>query len=160
MDLEKNSNLISFCGIIGRRDYFLNFVYICMIASFSIIPQQSYIINNIGSIDNIFKLNEIIYSAPLWIKAWIIFTSVFLSTVSISNAIRRLNDINGVVNRTFNIAASIIIALSGVSIFFPIFIAAILVGFVFGLNIYLLFTSTNYLQIQCYLLSDGFLHGH
>jgi hypothetical protein len=27
-------------------------------------------------------------------------------------------------------------------------------------NIYLLFTSTNYLQIQCYLLSDGFLHGH
>ncbi len=141
MDLEKNSNLISFCGIIGRRDYFLNFVYICMIASFSIIPQQSYIINNIGSIDNIFKLNEIIYSAPLWIKAWIIFTSVFLSTVSISNAIRRLNDINGVVNRTFNIAASIIIALSGVSIFFPIFIAAILVGFVFGLNIYLLFTK-------------------
>lgn len=27
-------------------------------------------------------------------------------------------------------------------------------------NTYLLFTSTYNLQIQCYLLSDGFLHGH
>ena len=120
MNLEKNSKLISFTGIIGRRDYFLNFVYICMISAFIAMPQQSFVIKNISTFDDILKLNQIIYTAPVALKIWLVFSLGFLSVVSISNAIRRLSDIQGRINNIFNIIASIVIVLGIYSIFFPV----------------------------------------
>ncbi len=141
MNLEKNSKLISFTGIIGRRDYFLNFVYICMISAFIAMPQQSFVIKNISTFDDILKLNQIIYTAPVALKIWLVFSLGFLSVVSISNAIRRLSDIQGRINNIFNIIASIVIVLGIYSIFFPVFLAIVFALVSFALNICLLFTK-------------------
>lgn len=118
-ELRLNTKLISFDGIIGRRDFAINIIYLCMINTLFVIPLIWYFASNIESIFDIFSLNKFFYSAPWLLIFWVLAGTVAIFCASLSNWIRRLNDINGFVNKTANIVLGVFAFLGAFGFVFP-----------------------------------------
>lgn len=125
-ELRLNTKLIGFDGIIGRRDYFLNIIYICMINIFFTLPLTWYLTANVETLTDFINLNRIFYNAPFLLKFWTIAGTVLVSYISVSNIIRRLNDINGKINRNLNIIIPALSVLTAFGILFPTGISLLL----------------------------------
>lgn len=90
-----SSTLFSFDGVIGRRDYFLNSVYIGIISTFFTLPYTFWAMRNANTtLDYIFAQNLFI-KAPLFLQLWLVIGSAYAFILTISNIIRRLDDVNG-----------------------------------------------------------------
>lgn len=125
-EIEINSRLISFNGAIGRHDYILNIVYLCIIQSIFTIPYVYWYIRNAGTISELVNINSIIHEIPPALFIWLIVGTIAILPISISNAIRRINDIIGGSNNILNIISAVIITIISFSYVFSPLIATIL----------------------------------
>lgn len=137
--LRLNTNLMGFDGVIGRRDYFLNVIYICMIALAFNLPLSGYWIRHAETILDFFSTSNMFYGASLGLKLWFLPGMAFVVYLGISNLIRRLNDINGEVNDKMNYTIASFLAISNFGILFPSWLTFILFILNFGLALFLLF---------------------
>jgi len=130
-----------FEGIIGRRDYFLNNIYIWMISSLIIIPYTIWAMNSMGSASEAFEPSKLFYEAPVFFKFFVVASSVICGVLGVSNFCRRLNDIFGEVRNDLNIVFSAFILLPTFAIFFPVPFSLIFFSFLvsFVLSLILLF---------------------
>ena len=111
-NLEIKTKLLSFNGVIGRRDYLLNIIYICLINSIFTIPYTLWIMANIGTIGDMFNIGKIFLDAPMMLKVWVLLGTSLTLVLSLSNMFRRLNDICGRVSNTINITCAVFVILS------------------------------------------------
>ena len=125
-ELRLNTRLIGFDGIIGRWDFCLNFIYLCIIGSLFSLPASSYLMTHISSFSDFFSMNTIFWEAPWLLKIWVFPGIAFILYIGISLIIRRLNDINGEVCRDTNAIVATLYALSTFGLFFPVGISFLL----------------------------------
>ena len=125
-ELRLNTKLIGFDGIIGRWDFCLNFIYLCMIGTLFSIPASGYLMSHIGNFGEFFSMNAIFWEAPWLLKLWVLPGTAFVLYIGVSLIVRRLNDINGSVSRDTNTIVSVLYALSAFGLLFPVGISVLL----------------------------------
>ncbi len=140
-NLRLNTKLIGFDGIIGRYDFGLNFIYLCMIGVLFSFPTSAYLMAHVGSFSEIFSMNNIFWEAPWLLKIWVLPGTAFILYIGISLIIRRLNDINGEVNKDTNAIVSTLYALSTFGLLFPLGIAVLLYIINLVILLYLIITK-------------------
>ena len=111
-NLEINNKFVSFNGVIGRRDYLINIIFICLIGSIFSVPYTIWIMANVVTIGDMFNIGKIFLDAPMLLKIWVLLGTSLTLFLSLSNMFRRLNDICGRVSNTVNISCAIFIILS------------------------------------------------
>lgn len=134
-ELKLNTNFIGFNGIIGRRDYFINILYTSMISILATIPATWSLLSNMETAKDAFNFGKLFSGMPVLLKIWYILILVFCLFIFISNIIRRLNDINGKINKTTNIAISALFIINSFVIFlpFPLLYIFGIISFIAGL---------------------------
>lgn len=138
-NLSVNSKLVSFDGVIGRRDYFLNLIIISSIAIFYTLPYSMWVMTKITQFTDIFSLNTLFFNAPVFIKVWYILGVSGVSYLLISNIVRRLNDISGRNNLPLNIICSLIFVINAFGVMFPTKLIYLISFFAFILGLFLIF---------------------
>lgn len=119
-ELRLNTKLFGFDGIIGRRDFAINIVCLCMINALFTTPLMWYVASSAENLFDFFAFNKLFYSAPAFLVIWVLLGTAGVFCVSLSNWIRRLNDINGFVNKTANIVIGTFAFLGAFSFIFPL----------------------------------------
>lgn len=137
--LQSNTKFFSFEGFLGRRDYFLNMVYICAINMIITLPYMTYIYNHMSTLEDIFKINKLFLSAPLLIQMWIFLGSIGVCILSLSNIFRRLHDICGEDNTTLKIFCATIVGAGNLFFLFPLSVNLMVVFFEIIIGLVLLF---------------------
>ncbi len=92
---EINTKLYGFGGILGRRDYCINLIYILVIMFLINCPFAIYLSKKLLSFDEILRYNEFFYGAPLILVLISLLTSIAVGALLLSNVHRRLTDILG-----------------------------------------------------------------
>lgn len=115
--LRLNTKLFGFEGIIGRRDFFLNSVYITCIMILVTLPATYWIFTNIETLTDSFT--NIFNNAPVFLKLYVLVGSIGVCILSLSNIFRRLNDICGKENRILQIFFSILALINAFYFFMP-----------------------------------------
>ena len=119
--LRLNTSFFGFDGIIGRRDYFLNMVYIWGLSAILTIPYTGWLFGNIETLADLCEPYKMFLSAPILLKLWHIVVLLAIAAVAISNNFRRMNDILGEVNNNINLLCALLWVLSSLGlIFLPI----------------------------------------
>ena len=134
-NLSINSNLCSYSGIIGRRDFTLNLVYISLISMVVSIPFMFWIMYNASEFTDMFKYSTMFNNMPILFKTWTLIVTAAILPITISNVIRRLNDLLGTINKPLNIFAAVFYALSAFAIYifpFVIFVITAFLSFIFS----------------------------
>ena len=139
--LRLNTDLYGFEGIIGRRDYFLNCIIIAAISLFFTLPATGWIMTHAQTISEMFGMGKLLASGPIFLKLWFLIGMVLTFVLHISNAFRRINDINGEVRGNINLTYAAICALANIALFLPFGILMIFVLINFVLAIIILFTK-------------------
>lgn len=117
--LRLNTKLYSFEGIIGRRDFFLNWVYISALSLLVTLPIMDWLYTNSETFLDFFAFAKVFSNAPSWLKAWVFLGITGVCILSLSNIFRRLNDICGEINKNLQITFSVFFVLSSFWIFTP-----------------------------------------
>ncbi len=133
--LRLNTDFIGFEGIIGRRDYFINILYTAMISTLATIPVTWSLLSNMETAKDAFNFGKLFSGMPVLLKIWYILILIFCLFVFISNIIRRLNDINGKINTSANIAVSVLFIINSFAMFLtpPFMYIFALISFAAGL---------------------------
>ena len=119
IDVNVNTKLFSFAGVIGRRDYFLNSLYIGIISTFFTLPYTFWAMKNANTtLDYIFMQNLFI-KAPLFLQILLFAGSLCTLLLALSNIIRRLDDISGERIMPLNIFCGIIALISSFGLIIP-----------------------------------------
>ena len=120
--LRLNTELYGrFEGIIPRRDYFLNCIYIWAISTVLTLAFWIWFFISFLSSDNIdFNLSALALSAPKFLLALFIASVIITGILSASNIHRRLNDIFGEVKASANYIFTFFIVTIPLYIFLPI----------------------------------------
>lgn len=137
--LRLNTALYGFDGIIGRRDFVLNAMYITAIAMLIGIPFGFWMSTNMTEMSDYFNMPKLFMQTPIWLKLWIISLGSVTLTLSISNIFRRLNDISGKVNTNLNIYMAIYFVINAIGTYmFPYALSCILgcITFVISMCLY------------------------
>ena len=100
--LRLNTDFIGFEGIIGRRDYFINILYTATISTLATIPVTWSLLSNMETMGDAFNYAKLCSGMPILLKLWYVLVSTVCLFIFISNIVRRLNDINGKVNKSIN----------------------------------------------------------
>lgn len=137
--LQSNTKFFSFEGFLGRRDYFLNIIYICAINTIVTLPYMTYLYNHMSTLEDVFKFNKLFLGAPLLMQMWIFLGSVGVCILSLSNIFRRLNDICGEENTTLKILCATIVIAGNLFFLFPLSVNLTLALFAIIMGLILLF---------------------
>ena len=123
--LRLNNKLYGgFEGIIGRHDFFLNWVYITSIGLIFYTPATIWFMTNCETMEDVFNINKMFLTSPIMLKLWLLAGLIAVSFLLVSNIFRRLNDINGQVKNTMNIVVSSVMVLIAFSTYLlPIYIS-------------------------------------
>jgi len=108
-----------FKGIIGRRDYFLNCVYIFSISLFFTLPYSFWTLNKATDADLIFNPLKCFQTAPILVKIWLFIGVIIICLLGLSNVFRRINDIQGSTKKVLPIIFSIFYVISSVTFLLP-----------------------------------------
>lgn len=119
MELRLNTSFIGFDGIIGRYDYFTNLICLNMITLFFTLPFKLVYLSHANDFSKIFDICGVFYETSIFLKILFFIGTAIGSYIFISNVIRRLNDINGKVNKNLNVFVSGLFLISFFSIFIP-----------------------------------------
>lgn len=119
-ELRLNTKLLSYEGIIGRRDFAINIIYLCMINALFSTPLMWHYASNAETMFDFLAFNKLFFSAPALLVIWVLLGTVGVLYVSLSNWIRRLNDINGFVNKTANIVIGSFAVIGAFSFLLPL----------------------------------------
>lgn len=138
-ELRLNTKFIGFDGIIGRYDYALNLIFLGAINLLFTLPLTAYYMSKVETLFDFFNLPGVLLEAPIILKSWIFIGGLVSSYIIVSNIIRRLNDINGRINKNANIIVSVIFVLAAFWMLFPFFIDFLLYIIVAVLGFYLIF---------------------
>lgn len=117
--LRLNTKLFSFGGVIGRRDFVLNYLYLLLIYTAFSLPFSFWIISNMKNYTETFAINNLFANSPLMIKFFLILGLLIVIVPHFFNVFKRVNDISGKENLIINIIISTIFLLSLCSVFFP-----------------------------------------
>lgn len=140
-NLEVNSKLVAFEGIIGRRDYALNIVYISMLNLLITLPYSFWVMKNAQSSSELFNIGTMLTSMPILLKLWVLVGTAAILPLSISNLIRRLNDICGKVNKNLNFFFAALLVIFAYATYVLPFILTMFMSFIcFVAGVILLFT--------------------
>lgn len=118
-ELRLNTKLIGFDGVIGRRDFCLNIVYLCMIGAIFMTPLSLYFAAHAQTMLDFFSLNKLFWNASWLLKFWVLASTAGVLYISLSNWIRRFNDINGSVNKNGNIIIGSLAVIGALSFMLP-----------------------------------------
>ncbi len=138
--LRLNTNLYGFEGIIGRRDYFLNCIIIAAISLFFTLPATGWVMTHAQTISEMLGMGKLLASGPIFLKLWFLIGIILTFVLHVSNAFRRINDINGDVRGNLNLAYAAVSALANIALFLPFGILMIFLPINFILAIIILFT--------------------
>ena len=139
--LRLNTKLFGFDGIIGRRDYFLNIIYICSISLFFVLPYTCWMYAHVETLGDMFDQTKMFMQAPVLLELWFLFGTAYVCALSLSNVFRRLNDINGCVNTKMNVICSTFMAIAAFSIILPIWLSFLFLCVSFVIGLFLLFKT-------------------
>ncbi len=118
-ELRLNTKLLGYEGVIGRRDFAINIIYLCMINVLFTTPLMWHYASSAETMFDFFAFNKLFLSAPALLVIWVLLGTIGVLYVSLSNWIRRLNDINGFVNQTANIVIGFFAVLGAFSFLLP-----------------------------------------
>ncbi len=118
-ELRLNTKLLGYDGVISRRDFAINIIYLCMINVLFTTPLMWHYASSAETMFDFFAFNKLFLSAPALLVIWVLLGAIGVLYVSLSNWIRRLNDINGFVNQTANIVIGFFALLGAFSFLLP-----------------------------------------
>ncbi|MCM1004504.1 MAG: hypothetical protein NC408_09205 [Candidatus Gastranaerophilales bacterium] len=118
-ELRLNTKLLGYDGVISRRDFAINIIYLCMINVLFTTPLMWHYASAAETMFDFFAFNKLFLSAPALLVIWVLLGTIGVLCVSLSNWIRRLNDINGFVNQTANIVIGFFAVLGAFSFLLP-----------------------------------------
>ena len=137
--LRLNTSFWGFDGIIGRRDFFLNIVYVCIISTLLTMPYLIWCTLNIESFLEALNCSSVFYKAPILLKIWHILSTITVVALYLSNVTRRLNDICGEINKVINgIVYGIAILANFAFLIFP-YLSFLFIFINLAINLILLF---------------------
>lgn len=125
-ELRLNSKFLGTDGIIGRYDYCLNLIFLGMINLFFSLPLNIYLFTNLGTLEDLFNLNKVWLDAPWILKIWVLLGGILCSYILIINSNKRLNDINGKIQKDMNAIFAGLFVLNALCIIYPCPIAFLL----------------------------------
>ena len=128
-----------FKGIIGRRDYFLNCIKICSINLVFTFPYIAWTLNKLGEPDLVFNPLKCFIASPIFIKIWFVLGVIITCILAISNVFRRINDIQGSINKIFPSIVSLFCIIASFSFLLPNFTGFIFVFINIVLSLFILF---------------------
>ena len=133
--LQPNTKFFSFEGFLGRRDYFLNMVFICAINTIVTLPYMTYLYNHISTLEDCFNFNKLFLNAPLLMQMWIILGAVGVCILSLSNIFRRLNDICAEKNTVIQTLCAVISVIGCAYFLLPLIVncTVVFLGCIMGL---------------------------
>ena len=92
-NLDINTKLYSYDGILGRRDYCLNMIYVTAISLLVNIPFLIYWLIKCSSLEDLFKFDVIFSGAPIIIKLLSLISAIAVLVLLIPTIHRRIRDI-------------------------------------------------------------------
>ena len=95
IDIKINKKLLGFTGCIGRRDYFLNFLYLSLITSILSAPMSYWFTIKPQNLFEIFNITSMINSAPVSVIFFYLLACAISMVVGVGLVSRRLSDIWG-----------------------------------------------------------------
>lgn len=119
-ELRLNTKLLGFDGVIGRRDYFLNLIYILIIATLLTLPYTISMLTNAETLLDLFNSPATFVQSSIFLKIWTILAFGFIAYLDMGLSIRRLNDINGKANKPLNIVMAVFTVLTSFSLILPL----------------------------------------
>lgn len=123
-----NTKFYAHDGVLGRRDYCVNIIYISAISLLINCPFLIYWLFKCSSLADIFKYDAIFVHAPLMLKLLTILTAAAVVTIFIPTIKRRVRDICAETNNYWTTICTIILGLS---------------------QFWFIFSLPTYLAIQC-----------
>lgn len=91
-----NNKFVAYKGCIGRREYFLNSVYIAMINSFLGLPLSFWMVTHSQTMFDLFNFKNILTNAPIFASFFYGFSCLIAAAIGFGLVARRLSDIFGV----------------------------------------------------------------
>ena len=107
--LRLNTDFFGFEGVIGRRDYALNYIKIAAFCLFFTLPFFTAMLKSAESFSDYFNYQKLFSQIPLAIIIWFFIGILISSVLYVSNSVRRLNDITGKINTALNIFCSLLL---------------------------------------------------
>ena len=138
-NIDINTKFYSYNGILGRRDYCLNMVYITAISLLINIPFQIYWLIKCSSLEDLFKFDIIFSSAPIVIKFLSLICAVVLFALLIPTIHRRVRDLCAKTNHYLTAVCSIFFGLSNFWFLFPFEKYIVILGITWIIGLCLLF---------------------
>ena len=135
--LRLNHELYGFDGIIGRRDFFLNYIYISSVALVFNMPFLNRLFLNMSTLEDYFNISQIFAESPILLKLWVILGTAWVCVLFMSNIFRRLNDICGGIKLPVQIFFAILYVMFNFWMFLP-FGVWMLVSTIFGILCWML----------------------
>ncbi len=134
-NLDINTKFYSYDGILGRRDYCVNIIYISAISYAVNIPFILYWFIKCSSLEDIFKFNTIFLNSPFVLKFITLLGSIALLVLLIPTVHRRVRDLFAQTNKYITAVFGILFGLTTFWYLFPFNIDIIthLVAWVAGL---------------------------
>lgn len=100
MDLKINNKFIAYKGCIGRREYFLNNVYVAIINTFLTLPLSFWMVTHSQTMIDLFNFKNILANSPIFASFFYGFSCLISAAVGFGLVARRLSDIFGMETNT------------------------------------------------------------
>ena len=109
-----------------------------VISTLATIPVTWSLLSNMETMGDAFNYVKLFSGMPILLKLWYVLVSTVCLFIFISNIVRRLNDINGKVNKSINTVVSMLFVFQPAAIFLPFPILCTLGIIIFILGLFLL----------------------
>lgn len=94
--MEINNKFVAYKGCIGRREYFLNSIYMAMISTFLGLPLSFWMVTHSQTMIDLFNFKNILANAPIFASFFYGFSCLVAAVIGFGLIARRLSDILGV----------------------------------------------------------------
>lgn len=96
MDLKINNKFVAFKGCIGRREYFLNNIYLGIINSFLTLPLSFWMVSSSQTFLDLFDFKALLSNSPIFATFFYVLSCVISLVIGFGFLVRRFADIWGV----------------------------------------------------------------
>ncbi|MBR1776494.1 hypothetical protein IJ750_05430 [bacterium] len=141
-NLDINTKLYSYDGILGRRDYCINLICISAISFLANIPFIMYWLIKCSSLENIFQFNTIFYNAPIILKVVTLIGAIAVLALWVPTIHRRIRDLCA---KTNNFLTAVCVIFMGLTNFW----------FIFQFSVYIAISFVTSIVGLCLLFIPG-----
>ena len=138
-NLNINTKLYSYDGVLGRRDYCINLIYISAISLVMNIPFFMYWLLKCSTFEDLFNFNIIFLNSPILLKIWTLFSAILIVGLLIPTIHRRIRDIYAETKHYMTTVCAIIFGLIHFWFLFSYVNYLILLGITWIIGLCLLF---------------------